>query len=348
MMSGHEHPWYCGLFGDSEIAAILAPEEELSRMLRIEAAWTRALGEVEGAPEAEDIAKKIERFSILPTDLLEGTSRDGIPIPALVAKIKQKLNDEKSNFVHQGLTSQDVMDTSLILAINQIIPILMKRLAQLVAALTALAEQATGREIIAYTRMQPALPVNAEKMIEVWRRPFAELEKDLKRSQHRLSMIQWGGPIGQRDHPTADKLASAFAENLGLKDQGHAWHTDRSAISELATTLSRICNAIGKIGDDVAFLAAVGDGNLILKGSGNSSAMTHKSNPITAEALGTLGRLCAVQASGILQSGIHENFRSGTAWMLETAFLNQIFLSAGAATRLAKLQVSNIVSIGLA
>jgi len=346
MISGQEHPWFSGLFGDSEIAAILAPEAELLRMLQIEAAWTRALGKVEDTTEAEEIANRIERFSISPEELLEGTTRDGIPIPTLVAKIKQGLTDPQSQFVHQGLTSQDVMDTSLILATEQIIPVLMERLVQLDAAFADLSDQAVGREIMAYTRMQPALPVSATKLVDIWKRPFAELNEDLKRSQARLSVIQWGGPVGQRDHPKADALGSAFAKNLGLKDPGHAWHTDRSTISELASTLSRICSATGKIGDDVALMAVIGGGYLVLESGGKSSAMAHKNNPIMAEALSTLGRLCANDAGGVLQSGIHENFRSGQAWMLEIAFMHRIFISVGAATRLANEQISNIVSVG--
>jgi len=348
MISGQEHPWFSGLFGDSEIATILAPKEELSRMLRIEAAWTRALGEVQGVDKAIDAAQKIEALSLSPDDLWEGTKRDGIPVPTLVSKIKEQLTKEHSQWVHQGLTSQDVMDTSFSLATVQIIPILIERLAKLDLALDHLGNRVSGRSVVAYTRMRPALSVGAEQQIEIWRRPFAVLKEDLQRSLDRLSVIQWGGPVGQRDHLAAKKIAPIFAQNLGLQDPGQAWHTDRSAISELATTLSRLCNATGKIGEDIAFMAALGDEHLTLNSGGKSSAMAHKSNPITAEALVTLGRLCASYAGGLLQSGIHENFRSGQAWMLEAALMPRMFIAAGAATRLANEQLSNIVSVGRA
>ena len=145
MSAPHEHAWLAGLFGDAEIAAILAPEAELARMLRVEAAWTRALGEVEGHEDAARVADAVVATPV-PFDLLrEGTARDGVPVPALVRAIRSRLPEADHALMHRGLTSQDVMDTALVLALREAIAVLVARVDAVDGALRDLARRVEGR-----------------------------------------------------------------------------------------------------------------------------------------------------------------------------------------------------------
>ena len=102
---------------------------------------------------------------------------------------------------------------------------------------------------------------------------------------------------------------------------------------------------LGKLGQDIALMAQDG-GEIVLSGGGASSAMAHKQNPVSAEALVTLARFNATALAGLHQSLVHEQERSGSAWTLEWMLLPQMAVAAGSATRLAGSVVRSIEDMG--
>lgn len=106
-----------------------------------------------------------------------------------------------------------------------------------------------------------------------------------------------------------------------------------------------ISGSLGKIGQDVALLAQAGD-EIELAGGGGSSAMPHKQNPVAAETLVTLARFNAVQLSGIHQSLVHEQERSGAAWTLEWLLLPPMVVATAASLRHALQLVGSIKRLG--
>ncbi len=339
------HPWLSGLLGDADIAAIFQPDVELKRLLKVEAAWTRAIGHIAKDDATEQIASAIETAPIDPSALKEGTTQDGLPIPALVRLLRDHVGPDHTALVHKGLTSQDVMDTSLVLALKQVLSVLDARLATLDRQLATMQDRFGGRSMLAYTRMQPALETSVHEVIRRWRQPLQRLIRDARDLQSQVGIIQWGGPIGVRDQSQAETLGAAFAQNLGLQDPGQAWHTDRTIVLDVAQLLSRISIATGKIGEDVALFAATGAENISFAGGG-SSAMPHKNNPVKAEALIALADFTATLAGAINRSARHEGFRSGRAWTLEWLTLPQLCIAVDAGTQLGGQLLDDITSIG--
>lgn len=337
--------WTHSLIGDREIASIFAPDAELGRLLKVEASWTRALGKIEGSPEAERVAQTIESLSLQPEDLNEGFARDGVVVPSLVKAIRSATGSEMVHLVHEGLTSQDVIDTAMVLALREAMTLLSKRLTHLDQQLSFLLEQFGETHITPFTRMQPALECSTSTVIERWRQPIPRLLKDCEIAMERLSVFQWGGAIGTRNHTKAQALAAAFAHELNLTDPGVAWHTDRTLVIETVNVMVRISVLTGKLGEDTALMAAGGSGHLVLAG-GKSSAMPHKNNPIKAEALIALSDLAATYHSGLTRSARHEGFRSGQAWTLEWLLLPQMCEVTGAGLRLAGALVTEIEKLG--
>ena len=130
-MSGpFAHSWLGGLFADAEAAAIWSPEADLGRMIAFEAAWSRALG-------SEAAARRVEGWTPDMEALRAGTAQDGLPIPALARALKAAAGANAED-VHTGATSQDVMDSSLAMALRDTVDLLDARLIELGAALTAL------------------------------------------------------------------------------------------------------------------------------------------------------------------------------------------------------------------
>jgi 3-carboxy-cis,cis-muconate cycloisomerase len=338
-----QHPWLSGLFGDPELAAILAPEAELSRLLQVEAAWTRVIA---SRPDAERVASAIFAAPVRPEDLKQGTARDGLPVPELVHRLKAHLPDEDHGWVHQGLTSQDVIDTSLMMALQQALPLLARRLADLCDTLDAVSQRDGARVLMAATRMQPAMPITTSDLIAAWTRPLSRLSDQMPDMTERMAILQWGGPVGRRDATRPGDTGARFANALGLHDPGAAWHSDRSHLADLAGVLSQISGATGKIGQDIALLAQTDPSALDLTLSGGSSAMPHKQNPILAELLVALARRNASDLSLMHHALIHEQERSGAAWILEWMALPQMLMTTGRSLMAAGELIVSIARIG--
>lgn len=93
-------------------------------------------------------------------------------------------------------------------------------------------------------------------------------------------------------------------------------------------------------------MALSGPSQLRLLGGGGSSAMPHKSNPILAELMVTLARYTATQLSGLHTALVHEQERSGSAWMLEWMILPHISMATGRSLSVAAEIIRNIAEIG--
>src|SRR5690606_8378830 len=123
------------------------------------------------------------------------------------------------------------------------------------------------------TRMQAALPISAGDRIAAWREPLAWL----RGLPPELFAVQLGGPVGTlaemdgRGPAVRARLAAA----LGLAD-APAWHAQRDRIVRIADWLARISGVLGKMGQDIALMAQMGE--IALEGGGRSSAMAHKQN----------------------------------------------------------------------
>lgn len=340
-----------GVFGsllsDPKIAAEFGASAFTARMLDFEAAWTQALAAcgVVTTQEANRALAAIRAFSH--DSLGSGSDRDGVPVPKLVASLKSGLDENAARAVHSGATSQDVIDTALVLTCLSVLDRLRDRLKRVVAGLDALTDSAGDTTLMARTRMQVALPATVSLRLDAWRRPLAERLAQLESLRAELAVVQIGGPIGLRDapYPYLEECAGKAAEILGLS-LGPVWHTDRSRFVTLGHWLSLVAGSLGKIGQDVTLMAQQGIDEIALAGSGGSSAMAHKQNPVGAEMLVALARFVAGQQGILAQAMIHEQERSGAAWALEWLTLPAMAETTGAALTHAERLIASIDRIG--
>lgn len=343
-----DHPWLGGLFGDAETAALWSPAAQLAGMRAFEAAWSRALGRagLADAGAAEAAARVIETMVFDLDALRRGTARDGVVVPALVAQIRAATPGP----VHRGATSQDVIDTALALAMRDTLRLLDARLADLQTALASLAARFGARPLMGRTRMQAAVPITVADRIAPWSDPLAEHRARLAELMPRVARVQLGGAAGDRGElgPQAAQVAADLAAALGLADAPRAWHAMRDGVAEFAGLLSLISGTLGKMGQDIALMAQQGLSEIALAGGGASSAMAHKQNPVTAELLVTLARFNAVQISALHQALVHEQERSGAAWMLEWMVLPQMAQATGRALAVALGLTGEIRAMGTA
>ena len=333
------------LFSDTEIATLCDTGSFVKRMLEFELAWTNALESV-GAVDAQaanQVRTAIESFD--GAEFADGSARDGLPVPTLIATLKRGLPDTAHPALHRGATSQDVIDTAMVLVFRDVLDLCEVRAQQVLAQIDLLTTRFGPEPLMARTRMQAALHATVSLRLQSWKRPMVGHLEQLDRLRETLLQVQVGGPIGLRDEARTQAVAEAVADQLGLRC-GPVWHTDRSAFLETGNWFSRVSGTLGKIGQDVALMAQQGVDEIALRGGGGSSAMAHKHNPIKAETLVALARFVAGQQGILAQSMVHEQERSGAAWALEWLTLPAMAEASGTALRHARDMLGAVERIG--
>ncbi len=344
--SPFDHPFLSGLLGDEETGACLAAEADVAAMVRFE----RALAGAEAAEgvipvaAADAITAAVASFQPDMALLRQGAGRDGLVVPELVRQLRAAVGEPHAKHVHHGATSQDAVDTSLSLRFSAVLDILGVRLARTADALDALARRDGGKRVMAHTRMQAALPVDASRKISSWRDPLIRHQARLVSVRGHVGVLHFGGAVGSLEAlgDKADAVVRRLASALGLVPLHRPRHSERDGVAELASFLSLVTGSLGKMGQDIALMAQSEVGEIRLAAGGGSSAMPHKVNPVGAEVLVTLARFNATLLSGMHQSLVHEGERSGAAWTLEWMLLPQMAMAAGVALSTAERLVGEI------
>lgn len=327
------------LIGDKEIGGFFTREAELFAMLQVEEALAIAEADI-GLIGRDALGAVVEACRTFKPDwerLARGLAQDGVVVPEFVKQLRVGVGEPYSTAVHFGATSQDVIDTALVLRLKGAVEVYLRRLDGLLQALHALKARDGAVRIMAHTRMQQALPFTAADKIDTWLQPLERHKEALAELSPRLLALQLGGPVGTRAELKGhgDAVADLMAERLGLA-YAPQWHSQRDRIGEFGSWLSLLSGTLGKIGQDVALMAQNEVGEVRLATGGGSSAMPHKSNPVPAEVLVTLARFNAGLLGTLHQALVHENERSGAAWTLEWLVLPQMAVSTGAGLRLAQ------------
>ena len=334
------------LLGDAAVSQAFDAPAFVARMLAFERAWTIALRDA-GALEPDAAAEAltaIEGFGgqIDPV----ACARDGLPVPAMVRALRAGLSDAGAAAVHTGATSQDVIDTAMVLTLSTVLDDLRARLEAVERALRDMEARFGAAPLMARTRMQAALPATAALRIGAWRRPLRDHLARGAVLRDELAVVQIGGAIGTRTGEAAI-CAEPVARALGLTP-GDVWHSDRSRMIAMGHWLTLVAGSLGKIGQDCALMAQQGIDEIVIAGGGGSSAMPHKENPILAETMVTLARYVAGQNGVLGQALIHEQERSGSAWALEWMVLPAMAEATGAALRHAETLVNSVTRVGSA
>lgn len=334
-VSPFDHPVLGGLLGDEEVAASFTAKAELDAMLAFEIALAEAEAEARVIPHeaGAGIADRLRTFAPDIAGLRQGVAQDGVLVPELVKQLRRAVGEAFAPHVHFGATSQDVVDTGLALRLGAVLDTLDARLAAVVGLLGELDARDGDIQTMAHTRMQAAIPVPASRKIASWRAPLERHRERLPAVRDDVIVLSFGGAAGTLEKlgANADAVTAALARRLSLRAVPHARHSERDGIVALASFLSLVTGSLGKIGQDIALLAQSEVGEVKLASGGGSSAMPHKVNPVGAETLVTLARFNATLVSGMHQSLVHENERSGAAWTLEWLLLPQMVVATGTA-----------------
>lgn len=348
--SPFDHPLLSGLLGDAEVAPFFAAEAEIREMIRFEIALAEAEG-AEGvipADSAEYLTEQLHAFAPNLDEIRISTTRDGTIGVEFVRQIRHWLGPPFDRYVHFGATSQDLVDTALVLRLRPVLAVFTQRLDTIIHRLADLDREFGGREMMGRTRMQDAVPIMVTDKLATWQGPLLRHLDRLGELTPRLMLLQFGGAAGTLDKlgDKADAVAARIGTALELNVPARSWHTQRDGIVELADWLSLVSGSLGKIGADIGLMAQNRFGDISLEGGGGSSAMPHKQNPIGAEVLVALAHYNATLTGGMHEALVHEQERSGAAWTLEWLILPQMVMATAASLRTAEALLRQIIRIG--
>jgi len=331
---------YRELLHDAEIAALFGDRAEVDAMIRVEAALADVQGGLGVIPRAsaEQITQSLAQIQLDPSSLAAGTGVDGIPVPALVSALRAAMAaSQHARYLHWGATSQDIMDTGLVLRLRAVCSIIDARLRLLLSALADIAAEHAELPLAARTRRQPATPTSFGAVVAAWGAPLLNHLEALAQLHPRLLRVSLAGAAGNSSAlgATAAEQRAALAAALGLADSVLPWHSDRSTLAEFSSLLTRIGATLAKMAEDCMLAAQAEVGELSLAAGGGSSTLPHKRNPVQAEVVVSLFQMAASLDGAMAQALLHRQQRDGAAWMLEWHALPQVCMACGRALQLA-------------
>jgi 3-carboxy-cis,cis-muconate cycloisomerase len=254
-----------------------------------------------------------------PTKIL--SERDGNPVPELVAILRERLDGDAARWVHRGLTSQDVVDSALMVMLREAVTAVRRELRTQIGILAELSEAHRATRMVARTLTQHAVPTTFGLKVSGWLTAALDATDDLSSLTF---PVQLGGAAGTLAavvelglDPTASR--DRLADELRLA-RSVPWHTSRAPITRIGDAAVGCTDAWGRIANDVLTLSRPEIGELAEGEAGGSSTMPHKRNPALS-ALIRRAALAAPQLAATLHVAAADSVdeRASGAWHVEWA-----------------------------
>lgn len=346
-MSSHNAPGMLdALFRTNAVREIFSDRARLQGMLDFEAALARATARAGLIPAAAvaDIESQCRADLFDFGALARGAEQAGntaIPMVRALTALVEGRNREAARYVHWGATSQDAMDTGLVLQLRSALDIVEADLSRLSASLAKLALRHRRTPAAGRTWLQQAAPMTFGLKVAGWLSAMGRHRQRLRELRPRLLALQFGGAIGTLAATGSRGLdvAAALAADLELELPDMPWHAQRDRVAEVATVLGLLVGSLGKIARDVSLLMQTEIGEAFepaAQGRGGSSSMPHKRNPVSAAVVLAAATRVPALVSVMLSAMVQEHERGLGNWHAEWETLPEIcMLSAGALAHMA-------------
>ena len=275
------------LFATDAMRACFSDEARLAAMLEAEAALARVQAGFGLAPEG--LAAAIEAVTPGGLDMAalgRQTALAGVPTIPFTKAVQERLPPELERAFHKGATTQDILDTALVLQSRCALRLVAAELDMVLAGLSRLAISYRATPCVGRTYGQHAAPVTFGFKAAVWLAGVAEAADRLPGVRRRLLTASLGGPVGTLAGlgKHGPEVLDAFARELDLGTSPLAWHARRGRVAEAGAWIAGVVGALGKMATDVAQLCSTEVGEVAepyVPGRGGSSAMPHKRNPVS-------------------------------------------------------------------
>ena len=336
-------------FGTPAIREVFSDVRLISRYAEIEVALARAEARcgVIPAEAAEEIAKRTDVAALDFELLRRETDIVGYPILPLVHQMTRQCG-EAGRYVHWGATTQDIMDTAVVLQLRDGLAIIEADIAALRGILADMSTRYRDTPMAGRTHLQQALPVTFGYKTAIWLSMFDRHAERLAQLKPRVLVGQFAGAAGTLAS-LGDKgfeVQQALCEELGLGVPVATWHVARDGFAEAVNFLALVTGSLGKIALDIMIMASTEFGELFepfVKGRGASSTMPQKRNPISSELM-LAGSKAVRQHAGLMLDAMVQDFERATGpWHAEWMAIPESFVLTAGALHQAKFALAGLV-----
>jgi len=336
-------------FGTPRMREIFSDRAFIARCVDVEVALARAEARCGVIPSdaAEQIAQKCNAAA-LDFDLLRHeTENVGYPILPLVHQLAKQCG-EAGRYVHWGATTQDIMDTAVILQVREGLQVVGEDIAALQTILAGLSTKYRDTPMAGRTHLQHALPVTFGYKTSIWLAMMDRHAERVEQIKPRLLTGQFAGAAGTLAS-LGDKgleVQQAFCDELGLGVPKSTWHVARDSLAEALNLLGLITGTLGKIALDIMIMASSEFAEVyepFVKGRGASSTMPQKRNPISSEVMLAASKAVRQHAGLMLDAMVQDFERATGPWHAEWIAVPESFVLTAGALHQAKFALGGLI-----
>ena len=302
------------------VPAAVSDRAWLQGMLDAESALARARV-LDGADAIAEVCVA-ERFDVV--SLGVASQESGNPVVPLARALRKVSGVDDA---HRGATSQDILDTAMMLVVRRALEPLLGDLSAAAEAAARLAAEHRSTPMAARTLLQQALPTTFGLRAAHWLVALEGAGAELRALE---LPAQLGGPAGTLAGLGPD-VAARFAAELELTQPVLPWHTDRRPVAAVAGALGAAAGVVAKAARDVTLLSQTEIGEVREAAPGGSSAMPHKRNPVAAITALAAARQAPGLVAILLASMEQEHERAAGAWHAEWRPLRELLIACGTA-----------------
>lgn len=328
---------YDSLFRSEEADSLLSDTNFLKQMLKVEI--TLAKSQADNGVFKREYADAITAVCALENIDVEKLKSQiplggnaAIPLVKQLRALLEEKNKEAAIYLHYGATSQDIIDTALVLQLKEYSQWLLSKIMELEKALLVQMKAHRKTVMMGRTLLQHAKPITFSHKIGGWLRAIDDDREKIQQLLPKILKVQLGGPVGNRNEKIGKNTVSAFAKNLGLT-LADSWHSQRGTFVEWASLLGVLSGNLGKIAKDISLLMQTEVGEVFegaAEGKGGSSSMPHKRNPATCVAILANANRTPHLIASLLSVLPQEHERAVGGWHAEWEPLNDLMrLTAG-------------------
>jgi len=347
---------FADMFGTPAMRGIFGDEAFLARCVEVEAALARAQGRLGIIPaEAGEVITRAAsalangRRALDLARLKKETETVGYPILPLVRQLAEWASD-CGRYIHWGATTQDIMDTAVVLQIRAGLGLIDEDLTAVRGHLAELARRYRDTPMAGRTHLQHALPVTFGYKAAVWLSALDRHADRLRELRPRVLLAQFGGAAGtlasMGNGRESLEIRAALASELALGDPPITWHATRDGIAETVQALALLLGSLGKVAFDVMLMSATEFGEAaepFVAGRGSSSTMPQKRNPISCELILAAAKVLRQQAGLILDALVTDFERATGPWHVEWVALPEAFGYAAGALHQARFMLGGLI-----
>jgi 3-carboxy-cis,cis-muconate cycloisomerase len=336
-------------FGTPRMREIFSDFALISRYAEVEIALAKAEARcgVIPAEAAGEIARRTD-VSALDFELLrQETDIVGYPILPLVHQMVKQCGDA-GRYVHWGATTQDIMDTAVILQVRDGLKIIAEDIDELRRILADLSKRYRDTPMAGRTHLQQALPVTFGYKTAIWLAMFDRHAERLAQLKPRVLVGEFAGAAGTLASlgDRGFEVQKALCEELGLGAPVSTWHVARDGLAEVVNFFGLVTGSLGKIALDIMIMASTEFAEVyepFVKGRGASSTMPQKRNPISSELMLAASKGVRQHAGLMLDAMVQDFERATGPWHAEWMAIPESFILTAGALNQAKFALGGLI-----